>query len=61
MRKAIESTPIIYEDKILSLTASFGICSIKTTENKSVDDLLKLADEKLYSAKRNGRNRVEWQ
>ena len=61
MRKAIESTPIMYEDKILSLTASFGICSIKTTENKSVDDLLKLADEKLYSAKRNGRNRVEWQ
>lgn len=61
MRKAIESTPIMYEDKILSLTASFGICSIKTTENKSVDDLLKLADEKLYSAKRNGRNRVEGQ
>ena len=60
MRKAIESTPIMYEDKILSLTASFGICSIKTTENTSVDDLLKLADEKLYSAKRNGRNRVEW-
>ena len=60
MRKAIESTPIMYEDKFLSLTSSFGICSIKTTENTSVDDLLKLADEKLYSAKRNGRNRVEW-
>ena len=60
MRKAIESTPIIYEDKMLSLTASFGVYSMKTTENTSVDDLLKLADEKLYSAKRNGRNRVEW-
>ena len=60
MRKAIESTPIMYEDKMLSLTASFGVYSMKTTENTSVDDLLKLADEKLYSAKRNGRNRVEW-
>ena len=60
MRKAIESTPIMYEDKMLSLTASFGVYSIKTTENTSVDDLLKLADEKLYSAKKNGRNRVEW-
>ena len=60
MRNAIEKTPIIYEDKMLSVTASFGICSIKTTENTSVDDLLKLADAKLYSAKKNGRNRVEW-
>ena len=47
MRKAIESTPIIYEDKMLSLTASFGVYSMKTTENTSVDDLLKLADEKI--------------
>ncbi|MGL5206523.1 MAG: GGDEF domain-containing protein [Acidaminococcaceae bacterium] len=60
MRKAIEKTPIIYEDKTLNLTASFGVCNIKGTETNSVEDLLKAADEKLYLAKKNGRNRVEW-
>ena len=60
MRKSIESTVISYDGKEFKITASFGICSIKSTGNENVDDLLKRADEKLYLAKRNGRNRIEY-
>lgn len=60
MRRALEKVVIRYEDKEFSVTASFGIYSIKPAANENVDDLLKHADEKLYLAKRNGRNRVEY-
>lgn len=60
MRKAIEESVIQYEDKKIKVTASFGICSIKLVENENVDSLVKYADEKLYLAKKNGRNRIEY-
>ena len=60
MRRVLEKVVIRYEDKEFSVTASFGIYSIKPAANENVDDLLKHADEKLYLAKRNGRNRVEY-
>lgn len=61
MRKAVEDTKIQYEDKVFSMTASFGVYSIKPNGAENVDDLLKHADDKLYMAKKNGRNRVEFQ
>lgn len=60
MRKTIEGSVIEYEDKKIKVTASFGICCIKPLGNETVNDLLKQADEKLYLAKRNGRNRIEY-
>lgn len=60
MRKTIEESAIEYEDKKIKVTASFGICCIKPLGNETVNDLLKQADEKLYLAKRNGRNRIEY-
>ncbi len=60
MRRVVENTKIVYEGKILNITAIFGISSTKTPENNSVENLLKIADENLYLAKKNGRNRVEW-
>jgi two-component system cell cycle response regulator len=41
----------------LSITVSVGISSLGGTE-ESVEDLLKRADQALYRAKREGRNRV---
>jgi diguanylate cyclase (GGDEF)-like protein/PAS domain S-box-containing protein len=41
----------------LSLTLSVGVAAYRT-EDKSDDDLLRRADEALYTAKREGRNRV---
>lgn len=60
MRKSIETSVIRYQDKEFSVTASFGIYNTKSAGNESVDELLKHADEKLYLAKKNGRNRIEY-
>ena len=42
----------------ISITASFGVASLGQ-KHISLDNLLKDADEALYRAKKNGRNRVE--
>ncbi len=60
MRKSIKKMVVRYDDKEFNITSSFGICSINSTGSSSVDELLKRADEKLYLAKRNGRNRIEY-
>jgi len=55
LRKEIEKTEIHYDDKIIKITASFGICSI-TAKNETLESMLNKADDELYVAKRNGRN-----
>jgi two-component system, cell cycle response regulator len=57
LRHAIDTYPIEHEGYDGSITCSFGIasCDASTT---SIDDLLKAADEALYTAKESGRNRV---
>lgn len=41
------------------VTISLGVACVSDTNIKSVEDLIREADENLYKAKRNGRNRVE--
>ena len=57
LRRTLESTPVVLiNGKLVSVTASFGItaCTGETTP----DALLKQADEALYRAKHEGRNRI---
>ena len=51
----IRDLKVEHEGTIITLTMSFGV---SCNPELSVDDLVKSADEKLYYAKNNGRNRV---
>ncbi len=55
IREALESYDFIEPNTV---TGSFGVSCFK--DEDSVDSFIKRADEALYAAKRNGRNRVEY-
>ncbi len=57
LREKIKSQHIVYKDKIISLTMSFGVGSMPSNQDLSSDSLIKMADDALYKAKRQGRNR----
>ena len=59
MRVAIASTPSLFENQQITVTASFGVASLSCTGTKR-DRLavIGLADQRLYAAKESGRNRV---
>ncbi|MEA4964631.1 MAG: GGDEF domain-containing protein [Oscillospiraceae bacterium] len=60
MRKSIEDATVQFEGNDIRVTVSIGIYSLKSKGNEDADDLLKHADEKMYLAKKNGRNRIEY-
>jgi len=59
--KSIEETPIKLAVENIQITASIGIvtCNGNNKNDCTVHDLIHRADEALYRAKNNGRNRVE--
>jgi diguanylate cyclase (GGDEF)-like protein len=57
MRQAIADLEIPVSGASLKTTASFG-CATLDEADGSVDGLIALADQRLYAAKRDGRNRV---
>lgn len=56
--EAISGRPFHFEDKAVPVTSSFGVAWYDRTSTVVVEDLIRRADEALYSAKANGRNRV---
>lgn len=61
VRLIIEMLPVSIDSGMIHITSSFGIAASRPDRLKLPDpvELVKLADEKLYVAKQNGRNRVE--
>jgi diguanylate cyclase (GGDEF)-like protein len=58
MLKAVSLTPFVFEEKPFDVTISAGVVSTQGEAAIAPVDLLRRADEKLYEAKEQGRNRV---
>ena len=58
LRRQLCQDPMIVSETVLTLTASFGATSIMPDEKIPGDAIIRTADEALYRAKREGRDRV---
>ena len=56
IRKKICGKPMKFQEATLTVSASFGVASVLSAND--LNDVIKLADESLYEAKKAGRNRV---
>ena len=58
VRALVEETVFIFDDDEIRVTVSLGVAAV---DGRPVDalELIKIADQHLYQAKRAGRNRVE--
>jgi diguanylate cyclase (GGDEF)-like protein len=57
LRARVEEHPFTFQSDRISVTISLG-CAVLCDADRSATELLKRADERLYEAKRSGRNRV---
>jgi diguanylate cyclase (GGDEF)-like protein len=57
VRQKVKRARMMYKDNRIELTVSCGVSDRKS--NASLQSLMKSADEMVYKAKRNGRDRVE--
>lgn len=57
LRKAVESHPVSVEGQTVPLTVSIGVAQLEADED--IETVLRRADEALYQAKDDGRNRIQ--
>ena len=59
LRREIAKDTVMLGEAPIWVTASAGVVSSETYPDADADELIHLADEALYAAKRAGRNRLE--
>jgi len=59
LRAAVAHDPVCHDGVPIPVTASFGVGAGGTAPGGDPQTLIRLADEALYRAKENGRNRIE--
>jgi len=57
IRRSVETAVFEYEDTVVPVTMSFGVAEYYS-EVKSAEELIRISDERLYTAKNTGRNKV---
>jgi diguanylate cyclase (GGDEF)-like protein len=56
LKKAIGSMNVVYNEKTISFTLSFGVASLLPDQEVSMDEVIKMAEKALCLAKANGKN-----
>lgn len=58
VRRSLSESPVLHDGQAIQVTASVGVAALAEAGGKTMGELLALADERLYQAKREGRNCV---
>jgi diguanylate cyclase (GGDEF)-like protein len=58
-KEIVESRVFHFKDTDINITISLGVAGMPNNRASSHSELIRYADEALYTAKDNGRNRVE--
>ena len=58
IRKKIMETNVVFQDKIINITISAGVSSIKENNPDTPEELIEMSDKALYFSKENGRNKI---
>ncbi|HOV14032.1 MAG TPA: sensor domain-containing diguanylate cyclase, partial [Spirochaetota bacterium] len=60
IRKIVEESVFLYNDKEIKITISVGITSYRDNNPKNSIDFISMADKALYYSKKNGRNQINF-
>lgn len=58
IRTTVASLPVTFDEKAIPITLSAGCASVRCSTDRTPEDIVAIADRRLYEAKRTGRNRV---
>jgi two-component system cell cycle response regulator len=58
IRRAVENEQMVVDGRHIPVTVSIGIATLAAEMVESIDQLLDIADRRLYMAKNSGRNRI---